>query len=111
MSFGHVSSTRLAHGVVAFVLTDLITGLAAFSVISSAALWYFCFSWIRLQAEYTRAGLSFGSLGQLEMAWFGLFACLAALGATLYLAGGAYQLPRRWFRKFRTAPRSSSGSP
>jgi hypothetical protein len=97
MAFGHVSSVRLARGVAAFFLADLITGLAAFSVISSAALWYFCFSWIRLQEEYTRAGGTFGSVGQLELAWFGLFACLATLGATLYLAGGAYQLPRRWF--------------
>ncbi|MCI4325532.1 MAG: hypothetical protein L3K00_06605 [Thermoplasmata archaeon] len=96
MAFGHLTPMRLARGVAAFFLADLITGLAAFSVITSGALWYFCFAWIRLQGEYARAGGSFGSAFQLDLAWFGLFACLVPLGASLYLARGAYRLPGSW---------------
>lgn len=96
MAFGHAVPLRLARGAAAFLLADLITGLAAFSVITSGALWYFCFSWIQLQGEYARAGGSFGSAWQLDLAWFGLFACLVPLVAAIYLARGAYQLPRAW---------------
>ncbi|HEV8050312.1 MAG TPA: hypothetical protein VGP88_06940 [Thermoplasmata archaeon] len=94
MSFGRIRGIRLLRGVGAFVLADLITGLAAFSVIVSAALWYFCFSWIRLVGEYRHIGVSFGSSTQLTLAWVGLFACLAPLGASLVLAWDAYRLPR-----------------
>jgi hypothetical protein len=98
MAFGHATSLRLVRGVGAFLLADLITGLAGFSVITSATLWYFCFSWIRLQGEYARAGGSFGSTGQLGLAWFGLFACIPALVAAVYLAWDAYRLPRALVR-------------
>jgi len=98
MTFGHPVAFRLIRGVGAFLLTDLITGLAAFSVIASGTLWYFCFSWIRLQGEYARAGGTFGSPGQLDLAWFGLFACLPPLVAAVYLAWGAYRLPRALIR-------------
>jgi hypothetical protein len=94
MAFGHPLPLRLARGVAAFFLADLITGLAAFSVITSSALWYFCFSWIRLQAEYSGIGRTFGSAWQLDLAWFGLFACLGPLFGAVYLAWDAYRLPR-----------------
>jgi hypothetical protein len=94
MAFGHALPLRLARGVAAFFLADLITGLAAFCVITSGALWYFCLSWIQLQGEYARIGGSFGSPWQLDLAWFGLFACLGPLVASVYLARGAYKLPR-----------------
>jgi hypothetical protein len=98
MAFGPVSAHRLVRGVGAFLLADLITGLAGFSVITSATLWYFCFSWIRLQGEYARAGGSFGSSGQLGLAWVGLFACVPVLVAAVYLAWGAYRIPRALVR-------------
>jgi hypothetical protein len=98
MAFVHLTPRRVARGVVAFLLADLITGLAAFSVITSGTLWYFCLSWIRLQGEYARAGGSFGTPGQLDLAWFGVFASLPALAASVYLAWGAYRLPRSFVR-------------
>ena len=98
MSFASVSPRRLVRGVGAFVLVDLITGLAGFSVITSATLWYFCLSWIRLQAEYARIGTPFGTAGQLELAWFGVFACLPVLAATVFLAIRAYRIPRALLR-------------
>jgi len=98
MAFGPVTARRLVRGFGAFVLADLITGLAGFSVIVSATLWYFCFSWIRLEEEYHRVGVNFGSSTQLGLAWIGLFACLAPLGASLVLAWDAYRLPRALLR-------------
>jgi hypothetical protein len=98
MAFAHFDRRRLARGVGAFVLADLITGLAGFSVITSATLWYFCFSWIRLTEEYARIGVTFGSSTQLDLAWVGLFALLAPLGAALCLAWDAYQMPRALIR-------------
>ena len=64
----------------------------------SATLWYFCFSWIRLEEEYHRIGINFGNSTQLDLAWIGLFACLAPLGASLLLAWDAYRLPRALLR-------------
>jgi hypothetical protein len=98
MSFAHVTTLRVARGVAAFVLADLITGLAAFSVITSGALWYFCYSWIRLQGEYAGIGKSFGAAWQLDLAWVGLGACLVPLLLAVYLAKGAYRLPRALIR-------------
>jgi hypothetical protein len=98
MSFATVFPRRLARGVGAFVLADLITGLAGFSVISSASLWFFCVSWIRLQGEYAQIGKVFGTSGQLALAWVGTFACLPVLAATVFLAIRAYRLPRALLR-------------
>jgi hypothetical protein len=94
MSFGSAYPRRLVRGVGAFVLADLITGLAGFSVITSGALWFFCLGWIRLQSEYTQVGRPFGSLAQLALAWVGVFACLPVLATTLFLAADAYRWPR-----------------
>jgi hypothetical protein len=94
MTLVHLSSRRFVRGMGAFVLADLITGLAAFSVITSAALWLFCFSWIRLTQEYAHVGRTFGSAAQLDLAWLGLFVMMAPLGAALCLAWDAYRLPR-----------------
>lgn len=97
MSFVHLHPARVVRGIGAFVLADVITGLAGFSVISSGALWYFCVSWIRLQGEYAQIGTAFGSPGQLALAWFGAFACLPLLGGTVWLALRAYRLPKALF--------------
>jgi hypothetical protein len=94
MAFAHFGTSRVVRGIGAFLLADLITGLAGFTTITSAALWYFCFSWIRLTEEYAHIGVRFGSAGQLDLAWIGLFACLAPFGAGLLLAWDAYRLPR-----------------
>jgi hypothetical protein len=98
MAFAHLGTNRLVRGVGALLLADLITGLAAFTTITSAALWYFCFSWIRLSEEYSHIGVRFGDATQLDLAWVGLFACLAPLGAALCLAWDAYRLPRALIR-------------
>ncbi|HKV89807.1 MAG TPA: hypothetical protein VJQ43_01245 [Thermoplasmata archaeon] len=94
MSFAIGFPRRVARGLGAVVLADLITGLAGFSVITSATLWYFCLSWIRLQGEYAHIGTAFGSPGQLALAWLGAFALLPLLGTTVFLAIRAYRLPR-----------------
>jgi hypothetical protein len=72
----------------------VVGGLAAFSAITSATLWYFCFSGIRMQGKYARAGTNFGNSGQLDLAWLGPFACVPPLVASLSMAWGAHRLPR-----------------
>jgi hypothetical protein len=98
MGFAQFGANRFVRGIGAFLLADLITGLAAFTVITSAALWYFCFTWIRLSEVYAPVGIHLGSATQLDLAWVGLFACLGPLGAALCLAWDAYRLPRAWIR-------------
>jgi hypothetical protein len=85
---------KLARAAGAFVLTDLITGLAAFSMISLAGLWYFSFSWISIASEYAPRGVTLGSPWQLELAWIGLVITLPLFFVTAYLAYAAYGLPR-----------------
>ena len=85
---------RIAKGASAFLLYDLITGLAAYSVITLAGLWLFCVTWIRTAGEYAAIGGSFGSSSQLELAWIGAFLTLPLAGAVIYLAIQAYRVPR-----------------
>ena len=85
---------RLARGAGAFVLYDLITGLAAYCVIILATLWLFSVTWIHLAAEYAAAGRAFSSPGQLELAWVGSFITLPLAASVIYLAIRAYGLPR-----------------
>ena len=85
---------RLAKGASAFLLYDLITGLAAYSVITLTGLWLFCVTWIRIAGEYASIGRSFGSASQLELAWIGVFLTLPLAVAVIYLAIQAYRVPR-----------------
>lgn len=93
---------RFASGAGAILLGDLIFGLGAFCTITLGSLWVFSIGWIRLSQEMAAAGLPFGSAWQLELAWVGVVTCLPMLGATVFLAVRALQLPRSWFRYFRT---------
>ncbi|MCI4335863.1 MAG: hypothetical protein L3K17_01510 [Thermoplasmata archaeon] len=90
-----ISWGRLARGVGAFVLADLITGLAAFSLITLGGLWFFAFTWIRMASESTPLGTELGAPWQLDIAWLGLVVALPLMIATAYLALAAYRLPRR----------------
>lgn len=88
----------MARGVGAFVVADLITGLAAFSMISLGGLWFFSFNWIRLSGLYAPLGIHLGAAWQLDLAWVGELVCLPMLGVVAYLAYAAYGLPRSIWR-------------
>src|SRR5215469_8493837 len=94
MGRSHAWGERLARAVGAFVAVDLITGMAAFSMISFAGLWIFTFNWIRLSAEYAPMGIQLGAAWQLDLAWLGEVVCLPMIGVTAYLAYVAYGVPR-----------------
>lgn len=96
-------ASRVAYGVGAFVLGDLVTGLAAFSCITSASLWMFSLGWIRLHSEYAAMGQSFGTVAQLDLAWIGAFAGLPVLLGELYLGFAALRLPFELYRRARIA--------
>ncbi len=89
---------RVARGTGAFLLADLITGLAAFSVITLGGLWLFSATWLRVSALAASKGVPFGSPGQTELAWVGVFVCFPLAVATVYLAVRAYAIPRDVFR-------------
>ncbi|HZY69468.1 MAG TPA: hypothetical protein VFF67_00620 [Thermoplasmata archaeon] len=91
-------SHRAAFGVGAFFLADVITGTAAYSVITLSSLWYFSISWIRLAALFAARGLPFGSAFQLDLAWIGTFVALPLAAFVVYLAIRAYRLPRALYR-------------
>jgi len=90
--------SRLARGVGAFVVADLITGLAAFSVITLGGLWLFSATWLKVTGEAAAKGIPFGSAGQTELAWLGLFGTLPLAGVIVYLAIRAYDVPKDLFR-------------
>jgi hypothetical protein len=94
-------ATKVAFGAGALVLGDLVTGLAAFSCITTASLWVFSMGWIRLQAEYTAAGMNFGTQAQLDLAWAGAFAGLPTVLCVLYLGFKAIRLPLGLYRRAR----------
>lgn len=98
MVFGQSFGRRVAFGAGAFLLADLITGLAAYSLITLGALWYFSYSWIQLQGEYAAHGLVFGSTTQLDLAWLGVLVTLPMMGVSIYLAWRAYRLPQTVYR-------------
>lgn len=89
---------RIALGVGAFLVADLITGLAAFSAITLASLWFFSVSWVKLQAEYAAQSVAFGTTEQLALAWLGIFVALPLLLVVVYLAWKAYRIPYAMFR-------------
>lgn len=97
---------RLARAVGAFVVADLITGLAAFSMISFAGLWIFSFNWIRLSALDAPIGVSLGAAWQLDLAWAGEMVCLPMIGVVAYLAYTAYGVPRAIWPSARRPDRS-----
>lgn len=83
----------LACGAGAFALTDAITGMTAYSVITLGALWFFSWSWLRIAAEAASRGVAFGSAAQAQWAWFGTVVTLPMIPVVLYLAIHAYRLP------------------
>ena len=85
---------RLARGASAFLLYDIITGLAAYCVITLAGLWLFSVTWIRIAGEYAANGRPFSTSGQLELAWMGAFVALPIAAGIIYLAVRAYGFPR-----------------
>lgn len=95
----------MARGAGAFVVADVITGLAAFSMISLGGLWFFAFNWIRLSGEYAPLGIRLGAAWQLDLAWIGLMVCLPMIGVIAYLAYTAYGLPRAIWRPTATTGR------
>lgn len=104
---------RLAAGTGAVVLTDLITGMTAYSVIVLSSLWFFAWSWIRIAAEAAARGVPFGTPTDLQLAWIGLFVTLPAVPVVIFLAVQAYRLPLRLAREARNrnpglAPPSSA---
>jgi hypothetical protein len=93
MAFGFQTARTVAFGAGALVTADLITGMAAYSVITLAALWYFCWSWLQLASEAAVRGVAFSSAAQLQWAWFGTLALLPMIPLVLHLAVQAYRLP------------------
>jgi hypothetical protein len=96
-------TAKIALGAGALVLGDIVTGLAAFSSITAASLWMFSVGWIHLYGEYSVMGRSFGTPGQLDLAWFGAVAGLPLLVGVVYLGIVALRLPLGLFRRARAA--------
>jgi hypothetical protein len=99
---------KLIAGAGALALGDLVVGLASFSSITLASLWYFSWEWIHLRGEYLAHGLSFGSNWQYGLAWFGVLSALPLLVFTIFLAVRAIELPRRFFRFLRGSERPAT---
>ena len=97
MGLANAFGGRVARGLGAVVLADLITGLAAYSVISLAGLWLFSVTWIHVAALAATRGMALGTPVQLGLAWVGAF-------VTLPLAGGVIS---RRPSSLRAAARSS----
>jgi hypothetical protein len=92
---------RIASGVGAAMVGDLILGMTCFSAISVAALWYFSIGWLRLVDLYAAAGLAFGSALQWDLAWIGAVGGLPLLGGVIYLGYRAMRLPPAVYRAGR----------
>jgi hypothetical protein len=101
MGQGRSTARRIACGAGGVAMADMITGMAAYSVISLGALWFFAWSWIRLTSEAASRGIAFGSPGQLQLAWFGLIAALPLIPIVVYLARQAYRVPLGLVREAR----------
>jgi len=101
---------RVVAGAGAFALGDLILGFAAFSSITLASLWYFSWEWIQLRGEYIAHGLTFGTVWQLDLAWFAVVAALPLLALTIFLGIRATELPRRAYRFIRGGVRPASST-
>ncbi|MCI4359713.1 MAG: hypothetical protein L3J95_04740 [Thermoplasmata archaeon] len=83
-------------------MADLITGMAAFSVIILSSFWFFSIGWLTLTQEYAARGVTFGSPAQSGLAWIGVLVALPLVAPTLYLALRAYRLPYSLFRSITT---------
>ncbi len=94
MGLANAFGGRVARGLGAVVLADLITGLAAYSVISLAGLWLFSVTWIHVAALAATRGMALGTPVQLGLAWVGAFVTLPLAGGVIYVALRAYGLPR-----------------
>ena len=92
--FRLASPADFARGAGAFVFTDVITGMAAYCVITLVALWYFSTSWIRLSSWAASRGVALGTGLQLDLAWVGAVVALPTAGLVIYLAYRAYGLPK-----------------
>ena len=98
---GGQSVVRVAHGGGAFLVADLVIGLAAFSTIALASLWMFSVGWIWLASEYHAVGGSFGAPWQLGLAWAGVLVCLPLIAPVVLLARASLRLPVAWIRRAR----------
>jgi hypothetical protein len=94
----HPVARKIVAGGGAFVLADLIIGMAAFSTIVLAALWYFSLGWLQLTAEFQARGMTFGSAWQLDLAWVELMVGLPLIVLTVILGVRAFSLPRSVYR-------------
>ncbi|MGA8275670.1 MAG: hypothetical protein WB789_09280 [Thermoplasmata archaeon] len=92
---------HVAAGAGAFAVGDLIVGFAAFSSITLASLGYFSGGWIQQRAGFVAHGLMFGSVWQLELAWFTVLAALPLIALTVFLAVRAMEMPRRVYYLIR----------
>jgi len=89
---------RLAYGAAAFFTADLITGLAAFSVISLGSLWVFCIGFLRISAEYEARGVEVAAGYQIFLAWIGVFVAIPLIAEVILLALRAFKIPRAVYR-------------
>jgi hypothetical protein len=78
-----------------------ILGFTSFSSIALATLWYYSWEWIQLRTDYPAHGLAFGSVWQVGLAWFAVFAAFPLLVLTVFLAVRAMELPRRLYYLIR----------
>jgi hypothetical protein len=88
----------VAFGIVALSAADLITGMAAFSLIALGSLWYFCVSYLRISADYQAHGMVVSSGAQIFGAWMGGLVAIPLMAITAYLAVRAYSVPRSIYR-------------
>jgi hypothetical protein len=95
---------RLSFGVAAFVLADLILGMAVFSVAVLGIFAFFSFEWLNLVAEFSQHGLVFGTVAQVQAAWGLLVLSLAMIPLVVYLGIQSLRVPRAvWTRASRSS--------
>jgi len=98
MEVGVRAGRRLLRTVTAFVAADLITGMAAFSLITLGSLWFISASFLRICAEYEALGINVASGMQLFLAWVGALVTIPLMVGTVYLAVRAYSIPKAVYR-------------
>jgi hypothetical protein len=95
---------RIVYGAAALFTADLITGMAAFSLITLGTLWYFCTAYLRISAQYQANGMTVSSGAQILEAWFGVVVAIPLMALTAYLAWRAYAIPRSIYRMRSPGP-------
>ena len=85
---------RAARWIRVTIWADLITGMAAFSVIVSTTLWWFSLSGTYLDGELTTQGRPIGTALQLYLADAAAILGLPIAGLVVFLAYEAYRIPR-----------------